>query len=294
MADKMLELMARRPTQELVITLSDTVVEEYQAQGYTSVSRITTDEEIEWLREVYDLFFSGELELPKGALVNDVNRPLAEQRGQTVSQVLFPESLYPQLRETVYYRNSQRMARQLLGSDELTCWGHLARKAAGSMDHVAWHQDEAYWDPHFDHDAAAFWMPLDEATMESGAMSFVPGSHKGDLLRHGFPNDDPSVTALMLKEAVTLEQARPHPIPVGGVSVHHQRAIHGSGPNFTKKPRRAYVNVWNNKPVQRLEPHDRPWYWQKKEARDRYNNEKQYYHDGTFVDVTRQRKAGGG
>ena len=72
MADEMQELMARRPTQELVVTLSDNVVEEYQAQGYTSVSRITTDEEVEWLREVYDLFFSGELNLPKGALVNDI------------------------------------------------------------------------------------------------------------------------------------------------------------------------------------------------------------------------------
>jgi hypothetical protein len=290
MIDQMQELMTRRPTRELVITLPDKVVAEYHGQGFTSVPRITTDEEIEWMRQVYDLLFSGELPLPTGALVNSVNRPLSQQeRSPTTSQVLFPESLYPQFRETIYYRNSQRMALQLLGSVDLTCWGHMPRKSAHNMEHVAWHQDEAYWDPHFDHDAAAFWMPLDDATLESGAMSFIPGSHKGDLLRHGFPGDDPSVTALMLKEQVPVERAVLHPILAGGVSIHHQRAIHGSGPNLTDKPRRAYVNVWNNKPIERLIPHDRPWYWQKKEARDRHNNEKQYYHDETFADVTRRR-----
>jgi hypothetical protein len=293
MTDQMQELMTRRPTRELVIALPDQAIEEFRERGFTSLSRITTDEEIEWMREVYDLLFSGELTLPKGALVNNVNRPLSQQqRAQTTSQVLFPESIYPQLRETIYYRNSQRMALQLIGNGDLTCWGHMPRKAAHNMEHVAWHQDEAYWDPHFDHDAAAFWMPLDDATKESGAMSFIPGSHKGDLLRHGFPGDDPSVTALMLREQIPVERAVLHPIPAGGVSVHHKRAIHSSGPNLTDKPRRAYVNVWNNKPIERLIPHDRPWYWQKKEARDRHNDEKTYYHDETFADVTRRRQAG--
>jgi hypothetical protein len=291
MTDKMQELMARRPTIECEILLPKGVIEEFHERGFTAIPRVTTDEEIEWLREVYDLFFSGELTLPKGALVNDVNSPLSRQRGQTVSQVLFPESIYPQLRETLYYKNTQRMAYQLLHGENLTCWGHLARKGAGSMDHVAWHQDEAYWDPHFDHDAAAFWMPLDNATKESGAMNFIPGSHKGELLPHCFPGDDPSVTALMLANPVAEEKAVLHPIPVGGVSIHHQRALHESGPNTTDKPRRAYVNVWNNQPVRRLVPHDRPWYWRKKEARDKFNNEKEYYHDGAFVDVTRKKQA---
>src|ERR1700744_3629681 len=110
MIDQMQELMTRRPTRELVITLPEKTIAEYQNQGFTSVPRITTDEEIEWMRQVYDLLFSGELPLPKGALVTSVNRPLSQQeRVQTTSQVLFPESLYPQLRETIYYRNSQRM-----------------------------------------------------------------------------------------------------------------------------------------------------------------------------------------
>ena len=294
-ADRIQELMSRLPDRELVVTISDDAIEEFYDRGFTSLARITTDEEIAWMREVYDLLFSGELPLPTGALVNDVNRPLGKGRGQTdMSQVLFPESLYPRLRQTVYYRNSQRVAQRLLRNDDLRCWGHMARKAAGSKDHVAWHQDEAYWDPHFDHHAAAFWLPLDDATQESGAMSFVPGSHKGEGLRHGCPDDNPLVTALKLEEGFPVEQAVLHPIPSAGVSIHHHRAIHGSGPNLTNKARRAYVNVWDTPLISRSVPHDRPWYWRKKEARDSFNGEKEYFHDGTFADVTRKRQGTAG
>lgn len=292
MADKMQELMMRLPSKDFEVTLSNQTLEEFQDRGFTLVPRVTTDEEIAWLREVYDLFFSDELSLPKGALVRDVNSPLANQRDHAAAQILFPESLYPQLRLTVFYRNTQRMARQLLGGGELSCWGHMIRKPPHSAGHVPWHQDEAYWDPHFDHQAAAFWMPLEDATPERGAMSFIPGSHKTPLMRHGFPNDDPSVTAIMLKEDVSLAGAVPHPVPAGGVSMHHHRVLHSSGPNVTDQARRAYVNVWNSKAVQRLTPHERAWYWQKKEARDRFNNETEYFHDNSFLDVTRKSGTG--
>jgi ectoine hydroxylase-related dioxygenase (phytanoyl-CoA dioxygenase family) len=292
MPDQMQELIARMPTREFAVTLPDHVVEEFHELGFTKVARITTDEEIEWLREVYDLFFSGELELPKGALVRDVNRPLAKQREHAASQVLFPESLYPQLRQTLFYRNSERMARQLLVGAELHCWGHMLRKPGHSDGHVPWHQDEAYWDPHFDHQAAAFWMPQEDCPLERGAMSFLPGSHKKELMLHGFPDDDPSHTGVVIKEEFSKEGAVPHPIMLGGASIHHHRVVHVSGPNTTDQPRRVYAHVWNNKAVQRLTPHDRPWYWQKKEARDRFNNQKEYYTNTGFLDATRQRKAG--
>ena len=292
MADRMQELLAGRPDRALAISLPDGAFEQFHEQGFTLLPRVTTDEEIEWLRHVYDYLFSGELEFPPGALIHDVNRPLAEQRraDNVSSQILFPESLYPALRETVFYRNTRRLAGQLLGG-ELTCWGHMLRKAPGSMDPVPWHQDEAYWDPNFDRDAAACWMPLEDASVENGAMSFIPGSHKGPVLPHGFPGDDPSQSGLVVKEKLPPVTPVPQPVPVGGVSIHHHRVLHMSGPNLTSNPRRAYVNVWNSDTVQRAVPHERPWYWQKKEARDRHNGEAVFYHDASFADVTRLQAA---
>jgi hypothetical protein len=266
MVDKMLNLLACRPDKEMTVTLSVQAIEQFWEQGFTCVDRITTDEEIAWLREVYDLMFSGEVELPAGRRVYDVTNPLEDQRGQLNSQVLFPEAAYPQLRETQFYRNSHLMARQLFGvGEDLGCWGHMARKAPRNPEVVPWHQDEAYWDPTYDHEGAAFWMPLDPATVESGAMSFIPGSHNGDVFKHGYPDDNPSFTALTLKESVDTTAAVPQPVLIGGVSIHHNRTLHWSGPNQTDNPRRAYVNVWSRTPVLRHEPHDRPWYWRKME-----------------------------
>jgi hypothetical protein len=291
---EMQELMKARPGGNFTANISTASTEEFWERGFTLVPRVTTDEEINWLRNVYDLFFSSDLELPKGARVADTMRPLTKQRQGKValaSQILFPESLYPELRETLFYRNTQRIAQKLLSSSELSCWGHMLRKAPGCMDPTPWHQDEAYWDPNFDRDAAACWMPLEDATLESSAMSFVPGSHKAPLMHHGFPGNDPSVTALMLLEPFPIGNAVPQPVPAGGISIHHQRVVHGSGPNLTDRPRRAYVNVWNSKVAQRQVPHERPWYWEKKKARDNFNNESQYYHDGSFPDVTRPHQA---
>ena len=273
MADQMAELMRRMPTKEFTAELPTEKVEEFLERGFTGMNRVTTDEEVEWLREVYDCLFSGELDLMPGVLVNDVNRPLGKQRGQTISQLLRPEILYPELKHTVFYRNTQRMARRLFGDERrLDCWGHMVRKAPRDQDIVPWHQDEAYWDPSFDYEGAGFWMPLDPATMESGAMSFIPGSHRGDVLRHGFMDDDPSITTLILLDEIDLSRAVPAPVEIGGVSIHHNRTLHGSGPNATGNPRRAYINEWRRIPVKRDAPLDRPWYWRKLDARVEHNN----------------------
>jgi ectoine hydroxylase-related dioxygenase (phytanoyl-CoA dioxygenase family) len=137
----------------------------------------------------------------------------------------------------------------------------MVRKAPHDDDYVPWHQDEGYWDPSFDMEGAGFWMPLDPATVESGCMSFIPGSHKGRVLRHGFMNGDPSITTLVLEEKIDEAKAVPAPIPIGGVSIHHSRTLHYSGPNKTGNPRRVYVNEWMRTPVKREVPHDRPWHW---------------------------------
>ena len=272
MADQMAEVLSRRPTREFRVEVPKRNVEEFWERGFTALDRMTTDEEVEWLREVYDLLFSGRLDLPPGVLVNDVNSPLDRQRGQTISQVLKPEAVYPELRKTLFWRNTQAMALALFGDARgLDCWGHMVRKAPRDQEIVPWHQDEGYWDPSFDHEGASFWMPLDPATMQSGAMSFLPGSHKGGVLRHGFMNNDPSITTLVLEDEIDLSKAVPGPIAIGGVSIHHSRTLHGSGPNLTDNPRRAYINEWTRTPVARKTPHDRPWYWRKLEARTRYN-----------------------
>ena len=257
-------LIARRPTKLFDAVLSESKIADFRELGFTRIDRITTDEEVEWLRAVYDLLFSGDVKLLPGALVTDVMAARDEQRGDRIGQVLRPEWFIPELKETQFYRNSRALARQIAGGEaQLEVWGHMVRKAPGNSDVVPWHQDESYWDPSFDYGSSAYWMPLDPATRESGCMSFIPRSHKRGVLRHGFMKGDPHITALVLEEEIDTTTAVLQPVPIGGASIHHSRILHYSGPNTSDRVRRAYVNEWQVVPIKREVPYDRPWYWTK-------------------------------
>jgi hypothetical protein len=273
MSEQFQELMSRRPSRTFDASLTQEKVEDFWDLGFTRIDRITTDEEVAWLREVYDLLFSGNMKLLPGALVTDVMTRMDSQRGNRIGQVLRPEYFIPELKETQFYKNSNAIAKQILGHDEhLDVWGHMVRKAPNNPDIVPWHQDEGYWDPSFDYQSFGCWMPLDPATEESGCMSFIPGSHKGGVLRHGFMDDDPAVTTLILEDKIDVSKAVLQPVPIGGASIHHNRTLHFSGPNTTSNVRRAYINEWQIVPVKRELPYDRPWYWARQAAMRALNN----------------------
>lgn len=262
------ELVTRMPTKRYAPRLPRHARDEFDENGFFTLPRITTDEEIDWLREVYDVLFAGE----GGAYVlRDVNVRVDQQRGDRVSQIIRPEDVLPALKTTQFWRNSRRLAAQLLGLEPraLDGWGHMVRKAPHDTEEVPWHQDEAYWDPSFDYLGLGVWMPLDPATVESGCMSMIPGSHKGGIRTHEHTNGDPAVTVIVCKD-VDRAEAVPRPVEIGGASFHHCRTMHWSGPNGSDHVRRAYVNEWQKVPVPLAEPYDRPWYWPRQEAIQRY------------------------
>jgi hypothetical protein len=89
-----------RPTSEPSVEIGDAEVERFREQGFLSVERITTDEEVAWLARVWDELFADrrtwfDLATPFGAL--DRVR---------VGQMLLPEARAPALRETLYFRNA--------------------------------------------------------------------------------------------------------------------------------------------------------------------------------------------
>jgi ectoine hydroxylase-related dioxygenase (phytanoyl-CoA dioxygenase family) len=263
------QLFDRQPQTVFDATLPEHAGEEFDANGFFTLDRITTDEEVAWLREVYDVFFSGEA----GAYVlRDVSVRLDQQRGDRISQIVRPENYLPALRNTQFWRNSRKLALQLLHLSDTTSvdgWGHMVRKAPRDTEVVPWHQDEGYWDPAYDYLGLGVWMPLDPATVESGCMSMIPGSHKGEVLEHKHTHGDPAVSVIVCDD-FDASRAVPRPVPVGGASFHHCRTLHWSGPNRADFARRAYVNEWQTTPVQRTVPHDRPWWGRRQEAMGRF------------------------
>ena len=252
-------LMTRRPRVEFAVELPPERVEEFWKRGFTSIERITADEELAWLAEVYDRLFAERVQPLPGAFI-DLEQS-HEGAGNVQAQIIMPEVRFGELRETALWRNGRAIASQLLGVEakQLRGWGHMIRKPARVGGALPWHQDEAYWDPSFDYRALACWTALDAATVESGCMSFIPGSHRGDLRMHHRFGADYS-DHVVYAEGVNSAEGVAAPVRAGGAVFHHCRTLHCSAPNRSDHVRRAYSNEWQIEPVKREHPAPRPWF----------------------------------
>ncbi len=255
------EVLARKPEVEFDLELSAADVGAFEANGFISIPRITTDEEVAWLGELYERLFAVRREMYAGG-VWDLVRPYDSDGEDRLPQIVHPERECAALKETLFWRNGRKLAAQLMGLDEdlLEGWGHMIRKPARVGDPLPWHQDEAYWDPELIYRALGCWMPLDDATPENGCMKFIPGSHLGEIVAHRHVNDDPMTPALFVEMAPEDDaRAVVVPVPAGGAVFHHSRTLHASGPNRSDHVRRAYSNEWQLTPSKAEVAAYRPW-----------------------------------
>jgi ectoine hydroxylase-related dioxygenase (phytanoyl-CoA dioxygenase family) len=259
-----------RPASDYRVEFGPELVADYRSHGFTSVERITTDDELEWLRDVYEGFFGQRRGGVTGAYF-DLARPYEAEGDDLLPQVLFPERAVPSLLDSTYLRNARLIAAALLDrdADELEVWGHMIDKPAHTGHETPWHQDEAYWEPNQRFHAVGVWMPLDDCDESNGCMTFVPGSHGSEVLAHRHLNDDPNVHALEFAEPVDVSGAVAVPLAAGGATFHHPRTFHYTGPNRSDRRRRAYASEFQITPQPADRPVVRPWIEETREAMSR-------------------------
>ena len=110
------EIIARRPEAEFDARLTSEQVEEFRTCGFTSTEQITSMEELDWLRELYDALFEARFQAVPGGYF-DLARPYESEGDDLLPQILTPEASIPELRRTTLFRNGQRLAGELLGQD---------------------------------------------------------------------------------------------------------------------------------------------------------------------------------
>jgi len=258
--------------ERLDVRLTDDQIEQFHTEGYTWVPRLTTDEELEWIRPIYDALFAEKRGAFKGGYF-DLARQYDADGEDLVPQVLMPELQHPELRDTNIVRNARVIASQLLGlpDDQLKTWSHMILKPPHVGGPLPWHQDEAYWDTGFAYRALGVWVPLDPATLESGCMHFLPGSHTGPVRPHRHIGDDPAVHGLETDvDPADAARAVAVPLEPGGATFHHCRTLHMTPPNVSDHVRRAWANEIQVEPVvlPEGERNDFPWVEAGKQAWD--------------------------
>lgn len=167
-----------------------------------------------------------DLEAAEAELADDAKR-LAVLRA-------YPDRVLPSFDRLI--RNPQliNFASQVLGPDLMVWSSGLFIKEAQSPKIVSWHQDLTYWGLD-DAEETTCWVALSPATVASGCMKFVPGSHTRQLVKHVDTFDENNLLTRGQEIAVEVNEADGVDVVLrtGQASMHHGHLFHASGPNTT-------------------------------------------------------------
>lgn len=123
---------------------------------------------------------------------------------------------------------------QLIGPDILLWNTIFWIKEAGSKSYISWHQDTKYWGLSSDKVVTA-WIALSPASVDAGCMRVMPGTHRGEVLRHDdlYHEDNMLTRGQEINAGLVEDDAVFMPLRVGEMSIHNYRLAHASGPNET-------------------------------------------------------------
>jgi len=157
-----------------------------------------------------------------------------------------------------YPQIASKVMRQFIGSPEIgecaaaatgarmvQAWAvQLLYKPPSSADttaptNVGWHQDWNYWNTTWEESSELLtaWVALSDITADSGPMKFVQRSHQWNDVGGGdFFSQDVDINTFSVPDGEQWHEV-PALMPAGGLSLHHNRTLHGSGPNTSSSPR---------------------------------------------------------
>ncbi len=245
-------------TSEIVLTPEQ--IAEFHERGFLSIPQISTPEEVELLRGIFDRLFAQKAGRAEGAQFDMVTHDEDDDQPQALPSIINPVNFAPELRATIFRTNAAAIARQLLGPKVTASFEHAILKPAHYGAATPWHQDDATRvDAKLDYELLSMWMPLQEATPENGCMQYIAGTHKADVLPHRSPKSDPRIHAIECAGGFDPADATLCPLPPGGATMHHGRTLHYAGPNASDIPRRAYILAFEVPP--KPSTRQRDFYW---------------------------------
>ena len=150
----------------------------------------------------------------------------------------YPDRLLPSFDNLIRNPKIIEAVSQILGPDLLVWGAGLFIKEPNSTNIVSWHQDLTYWGLD-DAEETTCWVALSDASTASGAMKFVPGSHKERAVDHIDTFDKNNLLSRGQEIAVDVDEndAVAAELSPGQASIHHGHLFHASGPNSTNDRR---------------------------------------------------------
>ena len=194
--------------------LSQEAIEQYERDGFYSPIRALDAAEVARCR--------ADVEMVERERLDDIGGAFRHK----------PHLLLKSLDAVVRNETILDAVEDLVGPD-IFCWASLFfTKEPGDPRYVGWHQDSTYWGLSGP-EVVNVWVALSPATIASGAMKMLPGSHLQGQIPH---RETYNAKSLLIRgQEVEAEFDEDDAVDIllepGEVSLHHIRVIHGSGPN---------------------------------------------------------------
>jgi len=211
-------------------------IERYRRDGFVVVEGLLGDEEL--------ARYGAAVDAGVARRVADDPRTLAEKTlyEQSFQQCMNLWEDCPEVRPLSFHPGIGAVAAALVGTGCLRLWHDQALYKEPGGRATDPHNDQPYW-PIEETDTITAWIPFDGSTIASGAMGYLPGSHRFPGVRRfanifagrGFDLADPAVSHGVAP--VFCE------VPRGAVAFHHGLTIHLAGPNRTDRPRRVHTMI---------------------------------------------------
>ena len=179
--------------------------------------------------------------------VRELRRELEDWERTRCAPIDFPEKsksylLFDWADQLVHHPKVLDAVEDLIGPDILVYHSTLFLKEAHTGAFVRWHQDSTYFylEPHL-HVTA--WVALSEASVLSGCMRALPGSHRWGAFAH----DDKPGPMNMIRRGQGIsgrfdgEAGTLMPVAAGEMSLHHTDLVHASGANDSGDRRIGYA-----------------------------------------------------
>ena len=194
--------------------LSENAIAQYRREGYYFPVQVLDDDQVLANRTLLEDFETAQSKPIGGA-----------QRSKC-------HLLFKWVDDLMRNSNILNAVEDLIGPD-LLCWTTLFWiKEPKSETFVSWHQDLRYWGLDTN-DLVTVWLALSPATLESGCMRVLPGSHQGDLMPYRDEYKEDNLLTRGQEIAVEVDEAKAVSMPLapGEISLHNVRLAHASSPN---------------------------------------------------------------
>jgi ectoine hydroxylase-related dioxygenase (phytanoyl-CoA dioxygenase family) len=156
----------------------------------------------------------------------------------TMCQYLWED--FPEVGRLTFHPRVAGLAAALIGAERVRLWHDQALyKEAGGRE-TEMHQDQPYW-PIAERDTITAWMALVDIDETSGAMGYIPGSHRGEVEFIDVftsPGAGHAFEARQAREAVYVA------CKAGDVIFHHGSTIHAARPNRSDAVRRVHTAIY--------------------------------------------------